>query len=52
MLDRTLNLAAETPVFGRDDALPAGWAVSPAPVDYPAAVAAMEDRATAIAEGR
>ncbi len=38
MLDRTLN--------------PAGWAVSTAPVGYPDAVAAMEARAAAIAEGR
>jgi lipoyl(octanoyl) transferase len=33
-------------------AAPIGWAVSPRPVDYPAAVAAMEARAAAIAEGR
>jgi len=31
---------------------PIGWAVSPRPVDYPAALAAMEARAAAIAEGR
>lgn len=30
---------------------PIGWAVSPRPVDYPAAAAAMEARAAAIAEG-
>jgi len=31
---------------------PIGWAVSPRTVDYPAALAAMEARAAAIAEGR
>lgn len=35
----------------RDDAAPAGWAVSTDYVDYPAAVAAMEARAAAIADG-
>jgi len=35
----------------RDDAAPVGWAVSTDYVDYPAAVAAMEARAAAIAEG-
>ena len=48
MLDRTLN---RTAIFGRADARPAGWAVSRGRVDYPAAVAAMEARAAAIAEG-
>lgn len=38
-------------MFGRDDDRPAGWAVSTGLVDYPAAVAAMEARAAAIAEG-
>ncbi len=52
MLDRVLNPATKAPIFGRDDALPAGWAVSAAPVAYPDAVAAMEARAAAIAEGR
>jgi lipoyl(octanoyl) transferase len=52
MLDRMLNPATKAPVFGREDALPAGWAVSAAPVAYPDAVAAMEARALAIAEGR
>jgi lipoyl(octanoyl) transferase len=51
MLDRTLNMAAPAR-FGRTDAEPAGWAVSAAPVAYPEAVAAMEARAAAIAEGR
>ncbi len=31
---------------------PIGWAISPRPVDYPAAVAAMEARAAAIAAGQ
>lgn len=31
---------------------PIGWAVSPRPVDYPAALQAMEARAAAIADGR
>lgn len=52
MLDRSLNLEPATPIFGRDDATPVGWAVSSGPVDYPAAAAAMEARAAAIAEGR
>ena len=51
MLDRTLNLAAPAR-FRRSDGEPTGWAVSSAPVAYPEAVAAMEARAAAIAEGR
>ncbi|MES2032578.1 MAG: lipoyl(octanoyl) transferase LipB [Pseudomonadota bacterium] len=55
MLDQPLS-SDSGPVrptfFGRDDAIPAGWAVSRAPVPYPDAVAAMEARAAAIAEGR
>jgi len=51
MLDRALNPAAEA-LFGRTDGEAAGWAVSRSPVPYPAAVAAMEARAAAIAEGR
>jgi len=51
MLDRVLNPSAKAPSFLRDDAVPAGWAVSTAPVAYPDAVAAMEARAAAIAEG-
>lgn len=51
MLDRSLNPAAEA-LFGRTDGEAAGWAVSTAPVGYPEAVAAMESRAAAIAEGR
>jgi lipoyl(octanoyl) transferase len=52
MLDRSLSAALETPIFGRPDRVPCGWAISRGPVDYPAALAAMEARATAIAEGR
>jgi len=51
MLDRSLNIAAEGPIFGREDGLTAGWAVSKGQVPYPAAVAAMEARAAAIADG-
>jgi lipoyl(octanoyl) transferase len=50
MLDRALNTTT-APLFGRTDGAPAGWAVSQGLVDYPAAVAAMEARAAAIAEG-
>jgi lipoyl(octanoyl) transferase len=42
----------EAPIFGRRDNLPVGWAVSRTPVAYPQAVAAMEARAAAIAEGQ
>jgi lipoyl(octanoyl) transferase len=38
--------------FQRADGRPAGWAVSPGRVAYPDALAAMEARAEAIAEGR
>ncbi len=51
MLDRTLNMPGEA-MFGRTDGVPVGWAVSRGPVGYPEAVAAMESRAAAIAEGR
>jgi lipoyl(octanoyl) transferase len=51
MLDRALNLAATAP-FGRADCAATGWAVSRGLIDYPEAVAAMETRAAAIAEGR
>jgi lipoyl(octanoyl) transferase len=40
------------PLFGRPDGAPVGWAVSSGLVGYPEAVAAMEARAAAIAEGR
>ncbi len=52
MLDRSLNPPAETPLFRRNDAIAAGWAVSTSPVGYLEAVAAMEARAAAVAEGR
>jgi lipoyl(octanoyl) transferase len=52
MLDRALNLDREPPIFGRPDDAPCGWAVSRQPVGYAEAVAAMEARAAAIAEGR
>ena len=52
MLDRELNTARQTPIFGRQDAAPAGWAVSSGQIAYPAAVTAMEARAAEIAEGR
>ena len=52
MLDHALNPTARAPLFGREDGQAAGWAVSRALVDYPAALAAMEARAAAIADGR
>jgi lipoyl(octanoyl) transferase len=52
MLDRTLNPTTAELKFGRHDAAPVGWAVSRDQVAYPQAVAAMEARAAAIAEGR
>ncbi|MBR7619652.1 lipoyl(octanoyl) transferase LipB [Phenylobacterium sp. 20VBR1] len=51
MLDRSLNAEASAPYFGRADGAPVGWAVSTGYVGYEAAVAAMEARAAAIAEG-
>ncbi len=51
MLDRSLNAEASAPYFGRADDAPVGWAVSTGYVGYEAAVAAMEARAVAIAEG-
>lgn len=50
MLDHPLNTEGEAR-FGRTDGAAAGWAVSTAPVPYPEAVAAMEARAAAIADG-
>jgi lipoyl(octanoyl) transferase len=44
-------LPAPSPRFRRPDDAPAGWAVSAGLVDYPFALAAMERRAGAIAEG-
>jgi lipoyl(octanoyl) transferase len=52
MLDRELNTARPTPIFGRQDAASVGWAVSTGQVAYPDAVTAMEARAAEIAEGR
>jgi lipoyl(octanoyl) transferase len=52
MLDRSLSPAPEAPSLLRPDGRPAGWATSRQLVDYPLAVAAMEARAAAIAEGR
>jgi lipoyl(octanoyl) transferase len=52
MLDHPLNPTSQAPAFAREDGGAAGWAVSPGRVAYPAAVAAMEARAAAIAEGR
>lgn len=51
MLDRSLNSSLAVPIFGREDDRPTGWAVSSKPVDYQAAVAAMEARAAEIADG-
>ncbi len=52
MLDRVLNPVTDAPIFGRSDLSPVGWATSAEPVPYLDAVAAMEARAAAIAEGR
>ena len=52
MLDRSLTLPADAPLFGRQDGAPVGWAISKGHVPYPEAVAAMEARAQAIAEGQ
>ena len=52
MLDRPLNLENKAlPLLGSSDGAPVGWAVSTGYAPYPAAVAAMEARAAAIAEG-
>lgn len=50
MLDRALTLSGKI-AFGRHDGEAAAWAVSNDPVDYPQAVAVMEARASAIADG-
>jgi lipoyl(octanoyl) transferase len=47
----TVPILSAPPRLPRLDAQAVGWAVSPDLVDYPAAVAAMERRAAAIAEG-
>jgi lipoyl(octanoyl) transferase len=51
MLDRSLSAGTIVPLLPRPDARPAGWAVSRGRVGYLEAVAAMEARAAAIAEG-
>jgi lipoyl(octanoyl) transferase len=52
MLDRPLNFENKSlPQLGAPDGAPVGWAVSAGYVPYPAAVAAMEARAAAIADG-
>jgi lipoyl(octanoyl) transferase len=52
MLDRPLNLENKAlPLLGASEAAPVGWAVSTGYAPYPAAVAAMEARAAAIADG-
>jgi len=51
MLARPLNDAILAPGLTRLDGVPAGWAVSTAPVPYPEAVAAMEARVQAILDG-
>lgn len=52
MLDEALNTEPQGPIFGRADGVPAGWAISAGRVPYPEAVAAMEARVAAIADGR
>jgi lipoyl(octanoyl) transferase len=52
MLDQPLTPPSAAPRFGRPDDAAAGWAVSQAQIAYAPAVAAMEARAAAIAEGR
>lgn len=50
MLDQALS--PPPPILPRPDGEPVQWVVSAGPVPYPEAVAAMEARAEAIAEGR
>jgi lipoyl(octanoyl) transferase len=45
------ELSLSPPALGRADGAPAGWAVSSSQVGYPEALAAMEARAEAIADG-
>jgi lipoyl(octanoyl) transferase len=52
MLDHGLSATAAPLKLRRADGYPAGWAVSPGRVAYPAAVQAMQARAEAIAAGR
>jgi lipoyl(octanoyl) transferase len=54
MLSQSLNSGASSPALAkllREDGVAAGWAVSSGPVDYAAAVEAMEARAAAVAAG-
>jgi lipoyl(octanoyl) transferase len=51
MLDRSLSQAVRRPTLLRPDAAVTGWATSRGLVPYPDAEAAMEARATAIADG-
>ncbi|WP_269716720.1 lipoyl(octanoyl) transferase LipB [Caulobacter sp. NIBR2454] len=51
MLDQKLKPLTEKAAFGRADGAPVGWAISTQSVPYPEAVAAMEARAAAIADG-
>jgi lipoyl(octanoyl) transferase len=51
MLDRSLNAAVSGPLMPRPDAAPAAWATSTGLVPYREAEAAMEARASAIADG-
>ena len=52
MLDPPLSVENKAfPLLARPDGAPAGWAVSAGQTPYPAAVAAMEARAAAIADG-
>ncbi|MBE7219808.1 MAG: lipoyl(octanoyl) transferase LipB, partial [Caulobacteraceae bacterium] len=52
MLAPPLSAETEPPRLLRPDGRAAGWAVSTGLVDYPAAVAAMEARAAAVAAGK
>ena len=51
MLANSLSAEDAGPLFGRADGAPVEWAVSREPVPYPEAVALMEARAAAIADG-
>ncbi|MGH7025131.1 MAG: lipoyl(octanoyl) transferase LipB [Caulobacteraceae bacterium] len=48
----TESIPASTIIFGRSDGASVEWVTSTGPVAYPTAVAAMEARAAAIADGR
>jgi len=52
MLERRLTEDAALPIFARADGRAAGWCVSAGLTPYAEAVAAMEARASAIADGR